>query len=261
MSGKGQKTTQTQQVDPADMNYVNAMRNSAITNADAGNANAGQAQQGFLGAQAAGQVGNNALATGNYSSFMNPYQQSVINPMLQSFQQQNQGLMSGVDSNATAQGAFGGSRNGVAEGTALAQNQMNQSQQLGNLEYQGFGAATNQALQQANLGMGASQALQNAGAQNAMLPGQILAQGQGGQTGSTTTNTASSNPWGALIGLGGTIAGAAIGGPAGASLGGSVGQEIGGGGAMLGSTGNQQYAGGAPPGINTNMDYVGYAGA
>jgi hypothetical protein len=222
MSGKGQSTKQTTSVDSSDQNYINAMRNSATTQADQGNQYSGQAAQGYLGAQAAGQQGTNAMTTGNYSQFMNPYQQSVINPMLQQFQQQNQGLMSGVDSNATAQGAFGGSRNGVAEGSALAQNQMNQNQQLGNLEYQGFGAATNQALQQANLGMGASQSLQNLGAQNAMLPGQILAQGQGGPTGSTTTTQASSNPWGALLGLAGTVGGAALGGGAGADIGSQI---------------------------------------
>jgi hypothetical protein len=228
VSGKGQKTSQHTQLDPQDQSYINAMRNSAQSQADAGNQYSGQAASGYLGAQQAGARGDQALATGDYSSFMNPYQQSVINPMLQQFQQQNQGVMSGVDSNATAQGAFGGSRNGVAEGSALAQNQMNQNQQLGNLEYSGFGAATNQAMQQANLGMGASQSLQNLGYQNAMLPGQILQQGQGGSTGQTTTNTASSNPWSAVLGLAGTGLGAALGGGAGAQIGGQVGGAVGG---------------------------------
>lgn len=228
MSGKGQKTTSSTQQDPADQNYITAMRNAAISNAGQGNQLSGQAQSGLAATQAAGNAGANAISSGNYGQFMNPYQQSVINPMLQQFAQQNQGTVNQVDAGATAAGAFGGSRSGVAEGTALAQNQMNQAQQLGNLEYQGFGQATNQAMQAANLGMGASNSLAQLGQSNALLPGQIMQQGQGGSTGSTTTNTASSNPWGALLGLAGTVGGAVLGGPAGAAAGGSVGSALGG---------------------------------
>lgn len=226
MSGKGGKTTQTNTLDPDDTNYINAMRNAATSSAAAGNANSDAAGAGFQGGMAAGAAGTNAISSGNYSQFMNPYMDSVINPLKAQWAQTDAGTQSGVDSQATAAGAFGGSRSGVAEGTAQAQNNMNENQQIGDLENQGFSQATQQALSAANLGMGASQSYAQLGQNNALLPGQILSGGYGQQTGSTQTTQASSNPWSAILGLAGTVGGAALGGPMGASVGGSIGSDI-----------------------------------
>lgn len=197
----------------------NDIYNTATSTANGGAPNASpylaQAGQGFTAAQGAGETGLNAIQSGNYSAFMNPYQQQVINSLQPMFQQQNQGALNAVNQQATAQGAFGGSRQGVAEGTALASNQLNQNNLLANLEQSGFNTATSNALNAANLGMGASSGLAGLGQydtglafQRAMFPEEALTAGmQGGGTQSTqTTQQTSGNPLNAVLGIGGLAA-------------------------------------------------------
>ena len=124
-----------------------------------------QAQGYFGGAQTAGQTGLDALS-GNPAAaqnFMNPYQQQVIDAMNQQFGVQNQMTMQGVDDAATRAQAFGGSRHGIATGTALAENARNQSAQVAGLPNQGFEGAMGRAGQVAGLGFDAANAGANLG--------------------------------------------------------------------------------------------------
>jgi hypothetical protein len=109
-------------------------------------------------ATGAGRQGLDAL-TGNAEAqqqFMNPYQQQVIDRLNEQFGVQNQMTMQGVNDAATQAGAFGGSRHGIATGTALAQNAQNQGLQVAGLLNQGFEGAQNRAAQVAGLGFDAA---------------------------------------------------------------------------------------------------------
>lgn len=127
------------------------------------------AQNYFSGAQGAGQSGLDALS-GNAQAaaqFMNPYQQQVIDQMNQQFGVQNQMAMQGVDDAATRAQAFGGSRHGIATGTALAENARNQGMQMAGLLNSGFEGAMGRAGQVAGMGFDAA----NAGANLGMVAG------------------------------------------------------------------------------------------
>lgn len=109
-----------------------------------------------------GNLGMGALGgdAGSISTLMNPYQQQVINANNAGWDKTNQQTMNAVDQRATQAGAFGGSRAGVATGTALAANNLAQNQQNAGLLYQGYGDAMGRAGQMA--GMGYAGAGQNA---------------------------------------------------------------------------------------------------
>jgi hypothetical protein len=102
-----------------------------------------------------GQAGMEAL-TGDPSRFMNPYENQVVGAINRDWAQTNATTMRSVDDAAQGAGAFGGSRHGVATGTALAQNNMNQQNQLAQLRAGGFESAMGRAAQAANFGMGAA---------------------------------------------------------------------------------------------------------
>lgn len=91
----------------------------------------------------------------NGSQYMNPYQQQVIDANNAQWQRTNQQTMNAVNDAATRARAFGGSRAAIAQGTALAANNLAQQQQTAGLLQSGFQDATQRAMQAANLGMGA----------------------------------------------------------------------------------------------------------
>lgn len=113
---------------------------------------------GFLHAyQNGGQEGMAALGgdAGAMARMMNPYEQQVINANNAQWQHTNQQTLNTVDGRAAMQGAFGGSRTGVAEGTAMAQNGLAQQQQTAGLLYGGYNNAQDRAGQLAQLGASA----------------------------------------------------------------------------------------------------------
>lgn len=95
--------------------------------------------------------------------FMNPYQQQVIDQMNQQFGVQNQMTTNAVNDAATRAGAFGGSRQGVAQGVALADNARTQGMQMAGLLNQGFEGAMGRAGQVAGMGFDAAGAGANLG--------------------------------------------------------------------------------------------------
>jgi len=188
----------------------------------------GQATQGYQQAQALGAQGMGALSgnAADMQSFMNPYTQSVIDAMNKNWGNLAGQVTSGADAQATAQGAFGGSRSGIAEGSALNQLGQGQMQQIAQLLQQGYGNAQNLASNAANLGLNASGALQNQAEyarqvqlQQQQYALQSLLGGNVGPAGQTSTTQQSSSPWNAILGAGLTAGGLLLGGPAGGAAG------------------------------------------
>lgn len=66
-------------------------------------------------AMAPGQIGVNQLATTNFDQYMSPYTQNVINRSLETLGGAQEQALNTMGAQATAAGAFGGSRQGVAE--------------------------------------------------------------------------------------------------------------------------------------------------
>jgi hypothetical protein len=201
--------------------------------------------------QAAGQYGQYAnLGLGGAAAlagdpnaaarFMNPYQQQVMDQMNQQYGDIRKNTIAATNDAATQAGAFGGSRQGVAEGTALAQVGKDQAMNQANLLQSGYNSAMNQASQSANLGMGATSQLAGIGdyLRNIQLSQdpstrrfQMMLQAQGGmpQYGSqTATGTPGRNPGAGF--LGGAATGAGIGtafGPIGTGVGAGIGGILG----------------------------------
>ena len=119
---------------------------------------------GYLGNASpatAQQVGSNAM------TLMSPYEQAVINPALAAGQQQFQLAQQSIANQAQNVGAFGGSRQGVAEGVAQSQAALGTGQAIGNLLNQGWQSsltpAYNLASQQSQQGYNAANLLAQMG--------------------------------------------------------------------------------------------------
>src|SRR4029079_13335025 len=164
------------QAAPITAGGVNANTNSLYCNFQQGPmAQAQGLLGGYLngGPAAAAQVGQNA------STLMSPYAQNVIDPTLAAGEQAREIARQKVAGNAANVGAFGGSRQGVAEGVSDAQTLLGTQQQIGNMLQSGWGQALNSGtqlgLQAGQQGYGAATGLANLGAtgyQNAQTAGQ-----------------------------------------------------------------------------------------
>lgn len=106
------------------------------------------------------QAGNNgAAALGGdpnaIQHFMDPYQKNVIDQVKGQYGDLNGMAQMGINDEATKQGAFGGSRHGVAEGVASANIAKGLGQQIAGLQSQGYQNAMNQANMAAGQGLNA----------------------------------------------------------------------------------------------------------
>lgn len=202
----------------------------------------GQAMAGFQGIAQQGNLGFSALsgdanATARLTS---PYQSQVIDQMNQQYALDRGATMNSVNDAATAGGAFGGSRHGVAEGTALAQMQQAHAGQIANTLNTGYSDAMNRAGTLANMGFGAQGAIANLGAYKQQIAAQndpnmrrLGALSQAMQVyphGSTNATTEQNGHNGASGFMGGAATGAEIGGhfgPWGAGIGAGLGGLLG----------------------------------
>jgi hypothetical protein len=140
---------------------------------------AGQTYGNLAGFQAptaqAAQIGPvGSMATANMQQYMNPYTEQVIQRGEADIARQREQAMNQLGAQATAAGAFGGSRQGVAEGVAMGeygrmagdfaarqrQQAFQQAQQAAQYD---IGQEQQRALQQANLQQQAALANQQAG--------------------------------------------------------------------------------------------------
>ncbi len=244
--GKSSKTTQTQSTQPDA--WTQQARQSVW---DAANNAAGA---NLLDPQAAAEMNSAAGTAGGYAQagqqgvaalngdpaalarYMNPYTSSVINSALDAFGRLSGQTAAGIDSQATAAGAFGGSRNAVAQGVAQGQLGSSAQQQIASLLSGGYLNAQDAALHAANLGLagnnelaGLSQYQQNLYAQLKMQPYNVLKGALTGLPGGMTsrsTQSAPGNLWSSILGAGGLVAGGLLGGPVGAGVGAKLGSSI-----------------------------------
>lgn len=130
------------------------------------------------------QITPQTMAGTNLAPYMNPYTQSVIDPSMQLIAQQNQQGLNAIGNNAIGAKAFGGSRQGVAEGAQNAQSNLLAGQLGAQLNSQNFQQAQTAATGDITRNMTAQQNNQAAGEWGATFQGQManqlanLAQGQ-----------------------------------------------------------------------------------
>tara|TARA_B110000908_G_scaffold135485_1_gene160300 strand:+ start:4283 stop:5200 length:918 start_codon:yes stop_codon:yes gene_type:complete len=116
-------------------------------NFNVNNAAAGGLQQAMTGTQ-------QAMQGPNIGQFMNPYQQMVTGGTMRDMERQRQMQMNNIGASATAAGAFGGSRQGVAESLTNEGFARQGAQAFGQLQNQGFNQALDAAQNQQNIQMG-----------------------------------------------------------------------------------------------------------
>ena len=139
---------------------------------------------------------------GAVQQFMNPYQGQVIDAINKQYGIGNQMAERQVNDSATRAGAFGGSRQGIALGTAMAENTRNRDAQIAGLLNSGFESAMGRAGQAVNLGMGGAGSpewwqMQQLRQGFAGLPYGQTYRGTGG---TTRTGTGGTFEWGGLPG-------------------------------------------------------------
>jgi hypothetical protein len=141
-----------------------------------------QPAQGLLGGYLQGGPATAQQVGSNAQQLMSPYQQSVIDPMIQAGEQQRQIARQQIAGQANNVGAFGGSRQGVAEGASDAAIQLGTQKQIGDLLQSGWGQAltpayglASQAGQQGYNAATGLAGMSQAGYQSAQAAGQGLA--------------------------------------------------------------------------------------
>ena len=108
-------------------------------------------------------------AVGGINTYMNPYTQQVIDTSMRDLERQRQMQQNQMGAQATAAGAFGGSRQGVAEAETNRAFADQGGQLAAQLRQQGFQTALGASQQDVANRMQAAQANQQAGLQGAQL--------------------------------------------------------------------------------------------
>lgn len=109
------------------------------------------------------------LSGTDLTPYMSPYLNQVIDPTLKILDQQRQGANNQTADLAVKTGAFGGSRQDVAEGVNNAQSALYGGQLTGQLLNQGFSTASQNAMADLNRQLTADQSNQAAGVQGQQL--------------------------------------------------------------------------------------------
>lgn len=156
--------------------------------------------------------------------FLNPYIGNVVDGVRGEFDHLRDQATIGANQQATAAGAYGGSRHGVVEGVRHGELDRAQTSQIGGLLSSGFQNALSQGLAHSEY----TRALRERMAQEPLFRQQMaqgFLNGGLGPTGFTSTNTQTQqgSTLGTVTGLVGTALGAYLGGPAGAAAGGAGG--------------------------------------
>ena len=131
---------------------------------------AGGLQQAMQGTQ-------QAMAGPNIAQFMNPYTSMVTGNALNDLERQRQMATNTTGAQASAAGAFGGSRHGVADSLTNEAFARQGAQTFGNLQQQGFNTALGAAQNQQGVQMGGAAQLGQLG-QQAFNTGQSIQQQQ-----------------------------------------------------------------------------------
>lgn len=208
------KNTQTGGSQGLDANTQAQLKGIQNAYGQAGAAGPGSVLNGAAGygtsAQTAGNLGFGALSGDPNASkqLMNPYIQNVIDANNANLAKTQLQTTNQINDQATKAGAFGGSRQGVAEGVALANNQQNNNALNANLLNNGYNTAMQQANTLAGYGLQGAQLNANLGfggvGNQALWNAQQLRNGFIQPTGSQYSSTQNTNQ---NNGLQGTING------------------------------------------------------
>lgn len=95
----------------------------------------------------------------NVGAYMNPYQQEVIDNTQNDIERQRQMAMNTLGAQATRANAFGGSRQGVAEGVTNAEYGRMAANAIAPIRMQGYNTAMNQAMADRTARLGAANQL------------------------------------------------------------------------------------------------------
>lgn len=136
---------------------------------------------------AAGQTlqGGQPIGQQQIQNYMNPYSNLVLNQQLQEMGRQAQMQQQGLNAQAVRAGAFGGSRQGIAQQELNRNLMQTQNQAIAQAMQQNYGQALNTAQQQQQMGLAAANQLGNLGQGIGSLAtqqfgvGQSMAQGLG----------------------------------------------------------------------------------
>lgn len=135
----GKKTTTTTAPDPASASYLAQQRAQGAGAANTALAGPAGGGSWFTGPQ------TQTIAQ-QVQPFMNPYQSQVIDASNKQFDQLRGQALAGTSSDATQQGAYGGSRAAVLAGTRLGALDQTQTSQTANLLNSGYQNALSQAI-------------------------------------------------------------------------------------------------------------------
>lgn len=142
-------------------NSANGTLPQAGANYNFGSAGLGAAANYTPQQVSAGQVQAGSFPGANLNSYMSPYLQQVADTSLANLNRQNQIALSNVGSQAESQGAYGGARQGIAEGETNRGYADTSANLLANLYNTGFGNAQNQINLDQNRQLSADQGNQN----------------------------------------------------------------------------------------------------
>jgi hypothetical protein len=164
LSAGKSSTTNKEQLDPVTRDWISridqATRGAAGHMPDAPSNELMGANNYFSGATQAGQQGLDALGgdSAAVERLMNPYQDQVIDSLMGDWDRIAQKTQMDVGDRASAAGAFGGSRHGVASGVADAEVDMAARTQIADLRRGGYNDAMGRAGQLAGFGFQGAQA-------------------------------------------------------------------------------------------------------
>ena len=154
-------------IDPITANAVN------LTGQNVGSSNAAfqSAQQGATGVMGYDptMIDGGSFLNMNVGQYMNPYIQNVEDRALANMDRAYRNNLNTIGDAATHAHAFGGSRQGVAEGVAAAENARQMGDLSAQLRQSGYDNATNLMGQDLQRAYGAAQSNQNAGLQGAQV--------------------------------------------------------------------------------------------
>lgn len=213
MSKGGGQTTVSSRPDAGTQQYIDQLRRAG--GLGAGYATGAPGKDGQpLGPES---YFSGPLTPEQIQAAMSPYISGVIDPMRAEFDMLRGQAGVGVNSAATAAGAFGGSRHGVAQGVRLGEIDRAQGSALADLMNRGYAGAV--GLAEHNRGLTQQQLQEPLWRQEQALRMLNLGMGPMGQV-QTQSGTAGQNPFG--MALGGASVGSAF-GPIGAAVGGGLG--------------------------------------
>lgn len=176
--GKG-KNKSTSQIDKPSQEYQQALMDAARKAGAAGPSPlVGGATDYYNSMMKGGNMGMGAMSgdPNATASLMNPYMTNVIDATDAQWNNADQNSMNEVNARATAAGAFGGSRNGVATGVALGENNRNRMAMKSGLLYGGFNDAMGRANNMAQMGAYGAGANANMGMGGVGSPSQWMAE-------------------------------------------------------------------------------------